>query len=153
MVAQTIHTGMLIAGTGGSISNLVTYVIAAGASLTAGQCFAALYDASGNRLAVSADISSALTSASANNPLVIPFSSSATIAVGDKVYAALLANGTTMPQLGRCGTTASAATGNAGMTATTGFRYGRFGTTATSMPSTFSVSTQTAGTNLWFGLS
>jgi hypothetical protein len=157
-VAGTVHTMMMVAQAGGSYSNLVVYVITAGASLTSGQCFAALYTVSGGNLvrqAVSADCSSALMSAGAKTTLAIPFTSSATIAAGTQVFAALLVNGTTMPQLGRSGATSSADPANMGLTTTTGFRYGIIGTGQTNTLASVPVGTQTTSgaVSLWCALS
>lgn len=78
-----------------TINSLVTCVVNAGVTLTAGQNFAGLYDATGTRVAVTSDQSAAwLTTGEKVMALTAPYA-----AVAGTYYAAYLSNGTTPPGL------------------------------------------------------
>ncbi len=96
-----------------AITNIVIGVPVAGATLTAGQCGAALYDTAGNRLGVTGDQSTAWQSTGVK---VMPISGGPVTnpSVRD-LYVGLWWNGTTAPRLMR-GTGADAAITNAGTT-------------------------------------
>jgi|GEM_PF-515752 len=108
-----------------NVTNIITYVLTAGATLTSGQCFAALYQG-GNLLGTTADQSvnwtttGVKTMALAGGPTAV--------AAGD-VYVAFWFNGTTGPALLR-GVGNSAA--NTGLSAT----VARFGTANTGVTTT-----------------
>lgn len=78
-----------------TITNLVAYLNNAGSGLSAGQNFAGLYNAAGNQVGVTADLSGAWASGGNKAmPLTAPYAAAAGI-----YYVALLANGTTPPSL------------------------------------------------------
>ncbi|MFD8771460.1 glycosyl hydrolase family 28-related protein [Streptomyces sp. NPDC059916] len=81
------------------VTNVVAYVSNAGVTLTAAQNFAGIYDASGARLAVTADQASAWTTTGTKT---MALTAPVTLAVGT-YYVALLANGTTPPQFSSAG--------------------------------------------------
>jgi hypothetical protein len=78
-----------------TVTGVRLYQTAAGATLTSGQCLAGLYDSSGNRVAVSADQSTAWGTGSQANKDA-PFTSQYSAAAG-YYWIALLFNGTTGP--------------------------------------------------------
>lgn len=96
----TIHVTAIPLDVDGPLSNLVMYVGTAATITTAGQCFAAIFDAAGNQLAVSADIGTLLTS---TGKRVLPMAAATGArTAGEIVYGAILVNGTgTAPQFGR----------------------------------------------------
>lgn len=115
---------------------------------TAGQCFAALYNAAGTRVAVSADISALLGTTGLNTwamtaPVVCP--------VGD-YYAALLINAATPSTLGEVSTYGVSSVLNAGLSAATAFHTD--GPTAqTSMPAPVTMASRTLSAQpLWAGV-
>lgn len=127
-----------------TLSTLYMAVNSAGTITTAGQCFAAIFDASGNRLAVSADISSQLTT---TGKKAFPMTAATSaITAGTIVYGALLVNGVgTAPGFARCVTTTTLMTAS------------RFGSvagsgSATSMPSSFVVGSLGVGFTLWMAV-
>lgn len=80
-----------------SITNLVTFIATAGSGLTAGQCFAGLYDSAGTLVGQTVDQSGLWTTAGTH---VMPLTVSYSAAAG-AYYVALLANGTTLPTMVR----------------------------------------------------
>ncbi|MEV5211338.1 hypothetical protein AB0K35_28080 [Micromonospora sp. NPDC053740] len=97
----------------GSVSSIVAFVAVAGVTLTAGQCFAALFTASGTRVAQTADQASAWASTGLK---VMPLAGGPyPIAAGD-YYVGVWFNGATGPSLIRSGSVSSVVT-NAGLTA------------------------------------
>lgn len=118
--AGVLHLGKLHLPVTQPVTNLITAVGTAGATLTAGQCFAGLWRADGVFVAVTGDLSSAWTatgvktSALAGGPIVL--------APGD-YYAGWWANGTTIPSMVRkssaLGSVANAGLGAAALRACT----------------------------------
>lgn len=125
-----------------SVTNIVMHVTVAGSGLTSGQCFAALYDASKNLIAVTADqatnwqTSGVKTMALTGGPYARPAADS---------FVVFYANGTTLPTFLR-GVSQSVV--NAGLSASTS----RFGTAdtglTTTMPST--LGTLSGASNAWW---
>ena len=127
-------------------SNLV--IGTAGATLTSNQNFVALYDSSGNRQALSADMSTTWNSAGNKT---VNYSASYSAAAG-RYYVALLFNGTTSPFFA-CGSTLGAAftPGNANLSASN-YRFARSATNGnTSMPSSITLSGYTPDANNVYG--
>jgi hypothetical protein len=125
----------------------VVGIEAAGATLTAGQCFVGLYNSSGTRLAVSADQSANWTSTGLKT---IALTAPQTLAVGS-YYVAILAVGTTPPQfaMGAGGAT----TVSAGL-ATGAARFLTGPTSQTSLPASITLSSQTVTSGArWAALS
>lgn len=110
-----------------TVANMHIGIQVAGASLTAGQNLAGLYDASGNLICKTADQATAWQSTGMKSmPLTAEAGQSLTIPGGPGVwiYGALLANGTTAPSVIMrpiTGTNVLAAA-NLNLTATDGFR-------------------------------
>lgn len=129
----------------GPVTNLVTYVTTAGSGLTSGQCFGALYDASGNLLGSTADQSVAWASgglksmALAGGPVTVP--------AGD-YYVGLWYNGTTAPTLLRAGLGIAPSQINANQSAGNyDVAFANTGLTTTA-PNPFGATT--AGSLLWW---
>lgn len=119
------------------VSNITYYVETAGTALTAGQCLVGLYDASGNRLAVSADQATNLATTGGKTAAL---TASVTLAVGS-YYVAFLANGTgTIPNVAGAGGNSSLA--NINLT-TAASRSLNTGTGNTSLPTTIALGSQT----------
>lgn len=129
-----------------TISKVHAVLGAAGSTLTAGQCLAGLYDASGNRVAITADQSTVWNTAGNK---AMPLTASYSAAAG-KYYAALLFNGTTSPTFA-CGSTLGAAftPGNANLSASS-YRFCRSAAGQTALPATITLSGYTPdANNVW----
>lgn len=154
--AVTITAGVLylwklpIRTAGQVLTNLHTGVFVAGSGLTAGQCFAALFDpTSGTRLAVTADLSGAFGSVGETTHA---FAATATIASAGFVYAGLLVNGTTPPQLARGGPNITGL-GNSRLAANAK-RIAQYGTGQTTMPTSITLASMVNTANgPWLALS
>ncbi|MGW0136233.1 hypothetical protein [Streptomyces sp. NPDC003299] len=132
------------------ISKIVLMTVAAGSGLTANQNYAGLYTASGTRVGITANQSSAWTTA--NNTLSMALTSSYSAAAGD-YYVAFVANGSTRPGF-VCATTlgATRTPGNANLSSG-GYRYCIGATGQTSLPSSISIASATPDANAyWVGL-
>ena len=119
---------------------------AAGSGLTSGQCLAGYYDTAGNRVAVTADMSTTWNSAG-NKAMSLTGSYAAP---AGKLYAAYLFNGTTSPTFA-CGSTLGAnfTPGNANLTAGT-YRFCRSAAGQTALPANVTLSGFTPdANNLW----
>lgn len=131
-----------------SITNIVAYVAVAGSSLTAGQCFAALFTAAGALVGQSADQAAAWASTGLKTMALT--SGPYNVAAGD-YYVGVWFNGTTGPTLLRGAAIASGLT-NAGLvapnlsacTADTGL--------TTTAPNPFGAQSGT-GAEFWYALS
>ncbi|MGW4493770.1 hypothetical protein [Streptomyces sp. NPDC004376] len=133
-----------------TVAKLNVLLGAAGASLTANQCLAGLYDTGGVRRGVTADQSSVWTSAGSKS---MSLTSSYAAAAG-KYYVALLCNGTTSPTFA-CGSTlgASFTPGNANLAAGS-YRFCRSASGQTSLPTSITLSGYTPdANNVWVGTS
>lgn len=126
-----------------TISKINLVLGAAGATLTANQCLAGLYDSSGNRVAITADMSTTWNSAGNKT---MNLTSSYTAAPG-KYYIALLFNGTTSPTFA-CGSTLGAAftPGNANLSAGS-YRWCRSASGQTTLPASVVLSGYTPDAN------
>jgi hypothetical protein len=93
-VAGTLYGALLRTHTPISVTNLAAYIGTAGATLTSGQCFMALYDASKNLVGVTADQSAAWVSTGWKTAALVsgPF----TVQPG-VFYVVMWFNGTTGP--------------------------------------------------------
>ncbi|MEU6661269.1 hypothetical protein [Streptomyces sp. NPDC046821] len=137
LTAGTVYLSKLkIVNRATVVSNIVYYVSTVGTGLTAGQNLVGLYDSSGNRLAVSADQTTAMGTTGTKTAAITP----QTLAVGN-YYVAFLANGTTVPQVGSAG--GNSGINIAGLTASTARALN---TTAgnTSLPATIALGSQSA---------
>jgi hypothetical protein len=126
-----------------TITKLNVVLGGAGATLTANQCLAGLYDSAGNRVAITADMSTTWNSAG-NKTMNLTASYSA---APGKYYIALLFNGTTSPTFA-CGSTLGATftPGNANLAAGS-YRWCRSAAGQTSLPSTVVLSGYTPDAN------
>lgn len=133
-----------------TITNIAHILGAVGVTLTAGQNFVGLYNASGVQLGISADLSSVwATGASLTVPKVIPLVSPVTVQPGI-YYVLFLSNGTTPAAFGRTGSSGPV---NGLLTAAEGFRWGIVSTAQTALPSSFSLGGTTAYTlPTWWAL-
>lgn len=145
----TLYLHKINAQTGGTVSNIHVVVGTAGSSLTSGQNFAAIYNSSGTRLAVTTDQTTAWGS---TGHKVMTLSGSTSLTVGSDYYVGLLAVGSTPPAFVR-GPTGQAAP-NANLTGAA-LRFSVNGTGLTSTPSSVTLSSN-SGTNAqpyWVALS
>lgn len=120
----------------------------AGASATAGQNFAGVYDSSGNRIG-SVGVDAQVTSA--NTPVSVTLSSPYTPTQPGFVWVALLFNATTPPTLLRTNGSTTA-TNNAGLSASA-YRFATNGTGLTALPSTVTPGSNALGPSIWAGVS
>ncbi|MFE4651523.1 hypothetical protein [Streptomyces sp. NPDC056707] len=133
-----------------TISKVVLMTVSAGSGLTANQNYAGLYNASGTRVGVTANQSTAW--AAANNTLSMALTASYSAAAGD-YYVAFVSNGSTRPGF-VCATTlgATRTPGNANLSSG-GYRYCIGATGQTSLPSSLSIASATPDANAyWVGL-
>jgi hypothetical protein len=134
----TVYVTQIRLESSAALSKLAVFMNAAATSPVAGQCFAGIYDASGNQLAVTADISGSLNTSS-NYRTFTMTSSTTTLAAGTVVYGAILINAATPASLGIAkllnGVNLSPLTK----------RSGTAGTAATSLPGTFTPGSLGAG--------
>jgi hypothetical protein len=131
---------------GATISKLNLYVGTAGSGLTAYQCLAGLYDASGTRVGITADMS---TTWNSTGHKAMSLTSSYAAAAG-RYYVALLFNGTTSPVIA-CGSTQGATftPGNSGLTAGN-YRFSRSASGQTALPASVTLSGYTPdANNIW----
>jgi hypothetical protein len=133
MVSGTVYVFKVPVLTSTAVTYITMYQSTAGATLTAGQCFAALYDSTGAQVGVTADQSTAWgTSGTKSMPLVTP---TGPRTAGETMYVAVVANGTTGPVF------RAAASGlpNIGLVAAQGFRFGTSGTAQTAAPASLTI--------------
>jgi hypothetical protein len=143
--AGVLYLSRLHVDVAATVTNILASIATAGATLTAGQCGAALYNASGALLSATADQASAWGSTGLKT---MALAVAQNLPAGD-YYVGLWFNGTTSPAFYRQGTGAHI---NAGLAATAS----RFGTAntgvTTAAPNT--LGTIAAATNAWWiGLS
>lgn len=134
----TVYVTQIRLENSAALSKLTVFMNAAATSPVSGQCFAGIYDASGNQLAVTADISGSLNTSS-NYRTFTMTSPTSTLAAGTVVYGAIVINATTPASLGIAkllnGVNLSPLTKRSGTAATA----------ATTLPSTFSPGSLVAG--------
>jgi len=126
------------------ISNIVTFLVTAGATLTAGQCFAGVYNSAGTQQGVTADQS---VNWAGTGVLTMALTAPVTLPAGT-YRVAYLFNGTTGPAILR-GNSLSAV--NLGLTGS-GLRNATSGAAQTALPGTLAAPAA-ASTAFWAGLS
>lgn len=129
-----------------TISNIVLQLGGSSIVLTAGQNFAALFDTSGNRLAVTADQSSNwATAGTKTSALTAPYAAAAGF-----YYVGILFNGSAPPNLGRFGQVS--AFNNVGVSP---MRFAQYSSGVTAMPSTIPMGSIVADATAawWAGVS
>jgi hypothetical protein len=120
-------------------------VSVSGMSLTSGQCFIGIYDSTGAKVATTADLSATITAA---GEIAVSLASSITLNAGF-YWAGILLNGTT-PTIARCqGQINNLGSGQ--LTSATR-RFGSYGSTQTSLPTSLTLSSIGSVTtqNYWF---
>jgi hypothetical protein len=128
-----------------TITNVVLYIGTAGATLTAGSCWAGLYDSSGNRLGQTADQASAWTSTGTKTMAI----SGGPLSLAEGYYwVAFVATGTTIPSFLRASGVGGAAI-NVGLAAAS-TRFGTYGTSQTTLPSTITPASIGQSNNAWW---
>jgi hypothetical protein len=132
LVSQRIYFALVPLRKGDVITNI--HVAIATASATTTNCFAAIYDSAGNRLAVSNDLTTTLDAVT--GIATLPLSAAYTVLKTDVYYFAVLWNATTPPVVGRGG---SSSTFYAGIGS--GVRRHATQSTQTSMPTTATLTT------------
>ncbi|MFI9244160.1 hypothetical protein ACIGXF_16580 [Streptomyces sp. NPDC053086] len=133
-----------------TIAKINAVIGTAGATLTANQCLAGLYDTTGTRRGVTGDMSTTWNSAG-NKAMSLTSSYSA---AAGRYYLALLFNGTTSPTFA-CGSTLGATftPGNANLAAGS-YRFCRSASGQTSLPTSITLSGYTPdANNVWLGAS
>ena len=130
-----------------TITNIVLYVGSAGATLTAGACWAGLYDSSGNRLGQTADQATAWTTTGTKTMAIA--AGPLTLAEGN-YWVAIVATGTTLPQFPR-GSNVGGSIINVGLSAAN-TRFGTYGTagTYTTLPATITPASISNNTAAWW---
>lgn len=143
--AGTIYTVKLKIPRPMTVSNIITVVLSAGSSLTAGQCFVSLYQ-NGALKGTSADQQSAWGSPGVKTAAITPVDLIPGIAIVGMWF-----NGTTGPAIGR-GASTSTNIGNVGLSSTNS-RYGTADTgRTTTAPSTLGTISSHINT-YWVALS
>lgn len=140
-VAGTLYAQRLKRRSATSVTNVILHVGTAGSSLTAGQCFAALYTGAGVLVAVTADQSGSWNSTGVKTMALVggPYA----LAAGD-YYVAYFSNGTTPPSFGRVSTTGGSGGANTGLTAPNLRACSADTGLTTAMPSTMGAQTVSA---------
>ena len=128
-----------------TVSTIIVGVQAAGGTLTAGQCFAGLYDSTGVRVGVTADQAANWGTTGAK---VMPLTAPALLQPG-MYYVALLFNGGTGPALTRGITDALGGVMNTNLTAAT-FRFSSGPTAQTSLPASITMASRTSVMTCWW---
>lgn len=128
-----------------TVTSVIIGVQAAGATLTAGQNFAGLYDSAGNRVGITADQTTNWQSTGAK---VMNLTAPALLQPG-MYYVAVVANGTTLPTLTRGITDALGGVMNTNLTAAT-FRFSFGATGQTTLPATITMASRTSVMTCWF---
>lgn len=133
-----------------TITNVVVLIQTAGATLTAGQNFAGLYNASGTLLSATADQATAWSTGGVGLKTMALTTQQVNLPAGT-YYVALLANGTTAPQPARI-TGLNSSMLNLGLTAATA-RYAT-GPTGTTLPASITMASNAfSATAYWAAVS
>lgn len=127
-----------------TVSSIMIGVQAPGVTLTAGQCFAGLYDSTGVRVGITADQAASWVVA---GPKVMNLTAPALLQPG-MYYVALVFNGTTGPTLTR-GITDANGVMNTGLTAAN-FRISIGATAQTTLPANITMGSRTPFMTCWF---
>lgn len=142
-----LYVMRITAQTTATISNIVAAVGTAGASLTSGQNYAAIYDGtSGVQLGATGDQT---TNWASTGVITMALTSSIAITAGQELLIALLANGTTPPSFVRSGATGVSAP-NAGLSTSSPLRFSTYGSAQTSLPPSLTISSTTGSGALTF---
>lgn len=145
-----IYTKIKLTERVNTITNILVAITTAGATLTANQNFAGLYDSSGTRLAVTGDQSGTWNSTGLK---IMPLTAPITLGPG-YYYVALLTNGTTQPTFMAAGATAQGAGINANLTTATARALSAPAGGSTSLPASVTLGSQVlTGAIRWAGLS
>jgi hypothetical protein len=127
----------------GTRTKAVISVGTAASGLTS--AYAAVFDAAGNQLAVTADIASTISSTGVKSLTMV---ANYTLTAGQDVYVAILQVGGTPAAFHRAVT--SAGLGNAGLNAAAGYRFMSSGSGLTAMPSTVTITSGTSSSNTYW---
>lgn len=133
-----------------TITNVVTFINTAGVALTAGQCFAGVYDSAGTRQAITADQSgvwntTGLKSMAVTVPYVVPANA--------EIWLALLYNGTSCSFAGTGATAGQNDLINASLAAAD-YRYTNGPTAQTTLPASVTMGTRvTTPQSTWLAAS
>lgn len=149
LTSGTVVMVQVVLPVAATLSSVTTGIFTAGSGLTAAQNFAGVYDASGTRVAVTADQSVAwATNGEKNMALTVPYAAAAGI-----YYLALLCNGTTPITPFRTIAAASAANMiNHGLTPATA-RYTTGPTAQTTLPASVTMASRTlSGNAFWLAV-
>ena len=129
-----------------TVSSIITSFTAGGGTLTAGQCFAGLYNSAGTRVGVTADQAANWATM---GPKVMALTAPANLPAG-MYYVAYLFNGTTGPTVVR-GISDGQGAVNTGLTAAT-FRTSTGPTAQTSLPASITMASRTAAFVQWLAV-
>lgn len=131
------------------VTNILVVITTAGATLTANQNFAGIYDSSGTRLAVTGDQSAVWNSTGVKT---MALTAPVTLAPG-YYYIALLTNGTTQPTFLAAGATAQGAGISANLTTATARALSAPAGGVTTLPASVTLGSQVlTGAVRWAGL-
>jgi hypothetical protein len=131
------------------VTNIIIAVTTAGATLTANQCFAGLYNSSGTLLSATANQATNWQTAQLQT---MALTSVQTNLAAGSYYIAVVSNGTTQPTLAR-GSGLTATMLNVGLTTGVG-RFLQGPTGQTVLPSSITLGSQTLGpVSFWAALS
>lgn len=153
LTSGTVYIGAISVRRSITITNLWCAVSVIGATLTANQSFMGLYNNSGTRLAVTADMSTDFTTTGVKSKAL-----TVAQAVGPGIYyVAVVSNGTTPPTLARGVTTvtALAALHNQANLTAAAARFASNATVQTSLPASLTMASNvtTGQVNFWFAIS
>ena len=146
LTSGTVQMSRLDLPAPATISTITTAAVTAGTTLTAGQNFAGLYDAAGNRVAVTADQTVAWgTTGEKNMALTVPYAAAAGV-----YHVAYLSNGATPVSFLR-GSSGAAVTAllNHGMSMTAA-RWALGPAAQTTLPATITMSARTLSPTSYF---
>lgn len=137
----TVQMSKVLVRKATTITNVIYGVATLGTTLTAGQNFAGLYNASGTRIGVTADQTTAWGSG-ALGAATVPLTAPVAVTAG-AYWVAFVSNGTTPPAFARGSSAASGgSTVNIGLTAATG-RYTTGPAAQTSLPASVTMASRT----------
>lgn len=153
LTSGTVYIGAISVRRSITVTNLWCAVSVIGATLTANQSFMGLYNSSGTRLAVTADMSTDFTTTGVKSKAL-----TVAQAVGPGIYyVAVVSNGTTPPTLARGVTnvTALAALHNQANLTAAAARFASNATVQTSLPASLTMASNvtTGQVNYWFAIS
>ena len=139
-----------------SVTNIVLNLTTVGGTLTSSESLVALFNSSGTQIGVSADQSTAWGSGGSTGAKTIPLASGPFAIPAGLYYVAILSVGSgTMPSFLRAGLTGTASAADGGNATAATFRFAVNGTSATSMPSSLTLSSNahSGAEQYWVGLS